>query len=236
MIRRLPIVAVLAAAPLALGLTAASAHADPVHHFTATAACQVENPNCTEPVEAQSPLAADNYVQIDDAAVTASGGYVTINPNNNAQDGSQDWVWAAEGYVPPPGGGDGGFGFTTFDNANYAFDPVFEIEWTPFGIDSGQCAQLTRYNQVVIRPCNGHPGQAWIVTTHMPLVPSPGAPGYVYALSANQENRATGQSATAQHHYCLTGTNGAVSGIMTASRCRSNGTKTGTDQQFGALP
>ena len=229
--------AIISGAALAATVTGAVLPAaGSVHPNDTTSACSVTLPTCTEPVEAQSPLSAANYVRFLDAALTARPGLrlVAIDPNNNRQDGRQDWEFQQEGTVPNPGGGRGGFGFTAFDRANYAGDPVFEIEWAPFGNDSGLCAHQTWTNAIALRPCNGRARQAWIVTTHIPLVPVPGHSGYAYALNAHQPHGR--QLPTAQHHYCLTGTPGAVAGFVTAARCRFTGAHTGTDQQWSALP
>jgi hypothetical protein len=223
-------------AALAAGLSSAPALAS-THPATATPACQL-SPTCVEPVEAQSPIAAGNYIRVLDAALTARPFTFTrplsIDPNNNRQDGRQDFTFQQEGTVPLPLGGRGGFGFTAFDRANYGGSPVYELEWTPFGSESGLCAHDTWLNTIVLRPCNGRVRQAWIVTRHIPLVPAPGSPFYSYALNAQQPHGR--QLPTAQHHYCLTGTPGAVAGRVTAARCRSTGALTGTDQQWAALP
>ena len=226
------------AAALAAGLASSAPALATARPHTATNACQVTTTQCAEPVEAQAPLAVLNYTRPADAGLTARpftlGRPLSIDPNNNRQDGRQDWTFQQEGTVPMPGGGRGGFGFSAFDRANYGGDPVFELEWTPFGNDSGLCAHQTWDLQVVLRPCNGRVRQAWIVTRHIPLVPAPGSPFYTYALNAHQPQGR--QLPTAQHHYCLTGTPGAVAGHVTAARCRSNGATTGTDQQWSALP
>jgi hypothetical protein len=224
--------AAAAAAPLLASGPATAA----VHPHNATNACQVTSPNCAEPVEAQSVIAALNYIRAADAGLTAKPGTgnVALDPNNNRQDGRQDWTFQQEATVPNPGGGRGGFGFTAFDRFNYGGDPVYELEWTPFGAESGLCAQQTWDLRIVLRPCSGRVPQAWIVTRNIPLVPPPGSPFYSYALNARQPHGR--QLPTAQHHYCLTGTPGAVAGRATAARCRSTGALTGTDQQWAALP
>jgi len=231
--RALAALAALPAAVLALASPAAASG----HPHTSTPACQVTSSQCAEPVEAQAPLAALNYVRAADAGLTAHPftRNISMDPNNNRQDGRQDWTWQQEGTVPMPGGGRGGFGFSAFDRANYGGLGVFELEWTPRGDDSNLCAQDTALNKIVLRPCSGRVPQAFIVTFgSLPLVPAPGHAGYAYALNARQPHGA--QLPTAQHHYCLTGTPGAVVGLVHAARCRSTGAATGTDQQWSALP
>jgi len=232
---RTKIITTLAAAAALPALAAAPALAS-AHPHTATNACQVTSTDCAEPVEAQAPLAALDYVRIADAGLTAHPftRNITIDPNNNRQDGRQDWTFAREGTVPSPGGGRGGFGFTAFDRFNYGGAGVFELEWTPFGNESGLCAHQTWDLRVVLRPCSGRVPQAWIIVTSAPLLPAPGSPFYTYALNARQPHGR--QLPTAQHHYCLTGTPGAVAGPVTAARCRALGHATGTDQQWSALP
>jgi hypothetical protein len=225
-----------AAAVLATAALSAPALAGARPH-TATPACQVSSGNCAEPVEAQAPLAVLNYQRFADAGLTAHPvtTNVTMDPNNNRQDGRQDWTFQQEGVVPMPGGGRGGFGFTAFDRQNYGGRPVFELEWTPRGEDTGLCAHDTWTLRVQLRPCNGRVHQAWIVIFGaLPLVPPPGSGFYAYALNAQQPHGR--QLPTAQHHYCLTGTPGAVVGYVTAARCRSTGASTGTDQQWASLP
>lgn len=222
--------AVLAAVPaLALFAFAGTALAKPPPSpKAATLACQVTNPDCTEPVAAVAFPSSQDYVQSSDSALTSNGVGSWLDPDNQQGDGSQDWVFADIATVPPPGGGPGAFGFTGFDRHNYGLDGVFEVEWTPFGQDTGKCLQVLRGGvQTGLRWCDGGRDQAWIVHFgHLPLVNPPGHPLYVYALSVIQ-------TLNAQHHLCLTG---HLFANTTVSRCLNRDLNASDTQRWSALP
>jgi hypothetical protein len=158
---------------LALTAGPASAGTRPAHAIfnSPTAACTAEFGTCPEPVVAQALPSTDDLVPGDDAAMTVTGpaGLIGISADNDQQDGSQDWQIAQIASVPGIGGGPGAFGFNGFDRHNYGHDPVVEVEWTPFGFDSGLCAQKTPRNQVRLALCDGGADQAYIITRHVPL-------------------------------------------------------------------
>jgi hypothetical protein len=193
-----------------------------------TQACQVTTPNCTEPVAAVAFPSSQNYVPSSDAALTAfSGGSTFLDPNNTEGDGTQDWAFAFVAIVPHPGGGPGAYHFTGFDRHNYGGDEVAQVEFTPFGIDSGRCLQVLSTHVVVLRGCDGGADQAWIVHFGgLPFVNPPGHPGYAYGLSVLQV-------ANAQHHLCLTG---HLFRITTASRCLNKDIDASDTQRWSALP
>jgi hypothetical protein len=225
--------ATLAAVPaLCLLGFAASASASvakpPPGPKAATLACQITEPTCTEPVAAVAFPSTDDYVPVDDAALTSNGSGSWLDPDNTQGDGSQDWSFANIATVPPPGGGPGAFNFTGFDRHNYGLDGVYEVEWTPFGQDTGKCLQVLRGNvQTGLRACDGGKDQAFIVSfTHLPLVQGPGHPGYVYALSVLQV-------LNAQHHLCLTG---HLFSNTTVSRCLNKDLAATDTQRWSAIP
>jgi hypothetical protein len=226
---RLAVAAAAACSLSLLGLSAAGASVakPPPGPKAATLACQVTNPDCTEPVAAVAFPSSQDYVQSSDAALTLNGSHSFLDPNNSEGDGTQDWVFADIATVPPPGGGPGAFNFTGFDRHNYGLDGVFEIESTPFGQDTGNCLQVLRLGQTGLRACDGGADQAWIVHFgHLPLVNPPGHPGYVYALSVLQV-------LNAQHHLCLTG---HLFANTTVSRCLNRDLNASDTQRWSALP
>jgi len=171
--------------------------------FSPTAACQVEfGPDCAEPVAAQAVPATHNLIPGDDAAmtVTGPGGAVGSSLDNDQQDGTQDWVFAQDGTA----------------TGLYAGDPIFEVEWAPFGFDIGLCDQVnvnpvTHTGKVVLRPCDGGADQQFIIAKHIPLAGF--APGpYVWALSLLP-------AVNAQHHLCLTMPHYLLGSQLTTTRC-----------------
>jgi hypothetical protein len=222
---RLAALAAALALPL-LGLAAPAASALPQPNAP-TLACEVTFPTCEEPVAAIS-FGPNNYIQAFDFAMTTHGVQTWLDPDNTEGDGTQDFAFAQIATVPPPGGGPGAFGFTGFDRHNYGLSGVFEVEWTPFGQDSGKCLQAlnaANHFHASLRWCDGGADQAWIVVTHsLPLVQGPGHPLYVYALSVVQ-------SPTAQHHLCLTG--GVINN--TVSRCINKDISASDTQRWSGL-
>jgi hypothetical protein len=219
----------LAAAPLLAAFMAAApaAHASAPIPRAPTLACQITTPGCVEPVAALAFPSTDNYIPVDDAALTVSGNHTYLDPDNEQGDGSQDFTFALIAHVPHPGHGPGAYGFTGFDRFNYGGDGVYLIEWTPFGQDTGWCLQdtggLSHYVQ--LRMCDGGADQAWIIERYgLPLVGfhTP----YVHALSVLQ-------TLNAQHHLCLTG---HLFGQTTDSRCVNKNYNSTNTQEWAAIP
>ena len=222
--------ALVAACSLALlGVTAASAAPAKPMPNAPTLACEVSFPTCEEPVAGIAFPSSDDYIQPDDAALTTGGHTTWLDANNTEGDGSQDFAFAQIATVPPPGGGPGAFGFTGFDRHNYGLSGVFEVEWTPFGQDSGRCLQALgafSHFHASLRACDGGADQAWIVVTHsLPLVQGPGHPLFVYALSVVQWPNA-------QHHLCLTG---HLFSPTTVSRCLNKDLSASDTQRWSGL-
>jgi len=205
-----------------------------------TLACQVTDPQCTEPVVAQAANPTQDFTPTADFAMTyagpltgigLAGGPVFIGTNNNRQDGSQDWDFAIVGFVPFPGTDPPfPFGLNATDLQLYAGRPIAQIEYTPFGQFSGLCARQPKYGGLVLAGCNNGPREAWIITQHPPFVnPSPSP--YTYALLASH-------AATAQRHFCLTAPSAPfdLSGQLTDLACQHASLGTATDQMWSAIP
>ncbi len=211
-----------------LGVTAASAAPPPPTPKAATLACQVTNPNCTEPVAAVAFPSSQNYVPSSDAALTSNGSGSWLDPDNSQGDGSQDWSFNLAGTVPHFFGG-GGYGMTAFDRFHYGGDGIYQIEFTPFGQDTGKCLQdlgARQSHRVGTRSCDGGRDQAWIVHYgSLPFIVSP-LPPYAYALSVLQ-------SVSAQHHNCLTG---HLFSSTTDSRCANKDQHATDTQRWSAIP
>jgi hypothetical protein len=223
------------------GTTAASAGTK-----TATPACQVTDPTCTEPVVAQAFNPVNDFSQPFDFAMTyggpltgigVPGGPVNIGLNNNIQDGSQDWDFNQVGVVPAPGiDPPFPFGLSAFDLQNYAGDPIFEIAYTPFGQFSGLCLTFPststspNYNKGTLKPCNSTKNQVFIVTAHPPFV-NPSPPGYVFALLLRH-------NVSAQRHPVLTAPTAPfdLPGRLTVSNAEHKAPGVATDQMWSALP
>jgi hypothetical protein len=192
----------------------------------ATLACQVSNPACTEPVAAVAFPSSQDYVPSSDAALTSNGVSTWLDPDNGQGDGSQDWSFNLADIVPFIGSG--AYHYTGFDNFHYAGRGVYQIEFTPFGQDSGNCLQdlgALRLHRVGLRPCDGGADQAWIVAfSGVPFVQS--HPGYAEGLSVLQ-------TANAQHHLCLTG---HLFAATTDSRCLNRDVNATDTQRWSALP
>jgi hypothetical protein len=116
-------------------------------------------------------------------------GVVRTNFSNSLQDGTEDWSWVQIGSVPLTGGG--GFGFTAFDRANFPLKPVYELEYTPSGLDTQLCLTISskyRSNGAVLGNCISARQQSFIVTKTAPgLAPLAGATAaYSYAFDVSQ--------------------------------------------------
>jgi hypothetical protein len=187
----------LAAGALSLGATAASASVTPDCTI-------VFGSFCTTPLVAQAPLAADNQMPADDYALRYTGpdpaagvgyGNVAIDFNQNTGDGTEDFTAVELGTVPHHG--KGLFGFTKFDNAQYAGDPIYEYEYTPFGSDTGLCltvSNFTRLRGLVLGVCTSNVRQGFVLASHaFDLNAAPSPYDYVFqaahsTLDAEQHN------------------------------------------------
>jgi hypothetical protein len=222
--------AIFAPVGLIIALTAGPGGAPPAPvPRNATLACQITNPTCNEPVEAQSLVSSLDFTPGADAAMTAIGLTLQIDPNNGRDDGTQDFTADLADIVPVSG--PGSFGFTAYDDFHYHGSPVFFERWTPGGFDLNLCLQATNSltHAVVLRPCDGGTDQAWIATRHPVGVNPVLAPAYTFALSAVQK-------VNLAHHWCLTGTNGGFPGIVSGQTCKSHSPGVATDQEWSALP
>jgi hypothetical protein len=224
-----------------LGVTAASARPHPAGiHNAPTAACNVMDPSCTEPVVAQAFNPVQDLSPSSDFAMTyvggdpnlgVPGGKVNIGLNNNLDNGTQDWDFNNIGFVPPPGTDPPfPFGLTAFDLQNYNGDPLVEIEYTPFGQDSGLCASSNKTNHIVLQWCASVRNQVWIIDPTLPFV-NPAPPPYTFGLLVKQ-------AATAQHHLCLTAPTAPsdLPGQLTSQRCTFFQPATADDQMWSAIP
>ena len=201
----------LAAAPLAAQASV---------HTNATAACHVEFSQCATPVIAVSSVSANDLTPADDFALSYAGptpavayGNIETNFQNNAQDGTEDWAWIQDGTVPAAGGG--GFKFTSFDRANFAGKPVYELEYAPSGTDSQLCLTIssrTRPDGAVLGGCIRAAQQVFIVTQTAPgLAPLTGPTGaYQYVFDVSQ-------AANIQHHLALLAPHANINGELVAA-------------------
>ena len=210
--RRKTTVLVAAAALAVLGTTGATAatHAHPNAPKDPTNACQVQFPGqCIEPVVAQSSVGLLDFYPEADAGLTAAnlsmkpGTPVSVNVNNDLQNGTQDWSFNYDDYV-----GDGSDGMTAFDVVHYGYDAIISIEFTPFGQDSGLCLQPVK-GKMVLMNCDGMADQAFILTESAPF-DNPATHGYDFVLWAPQ-------AANSQHHLAIDAP-GHLSGQVTVQR------------------
>src|ERR1039457_5815871 len=107
-----------------------------------TTACYAVSSNWQTPVVAVSATSSTDLTPADDFAMRYAGprpstgvayGDVRTDFSNSLQDGTEDWSWVQIATVPFLGRG--AFRFTGFDNTNFGGDPVYELEYTPFGHD-----------------------------------------------------------------------------------------------------
>jgi hypothetical protein len=211
----------------ALALTGAgAAGAATAAHPNATAACHAVFSQCATPVIAVSSVSANNLTPADDFALSYAGptpavayGNIETNFQNNAQDGTEDWAWIQDGTVPAAGGG--GFKFTSFDRANFAGKPVYELEYAPSGTDSQLCLTIssrTRPNGAVLGKCISAAQQSFIVTQTAPglesLTAAPTAAptaAYQYAFDVSQN------LSDVQHHLALLAPHANIAGELIAA-------------------
>ena len=196
----------------ALALTGAgAANAASAARPASTTACKAVFGQCATPVVAQSAVSTLDLTPADDFALRYAGaspaagvayGDVEVNFSNSLQDGTEDWSWVQIGTVPHHGAG--AFGFTGFDNTNFKGAPVYELEYTPSGVDTHLCLTISsryRSNGAVLGNCISAAQQAFIVTQTAPLLASLniGAPinQYQYAFDVSQN------LTDAQHHLAL---------------------------------
>jgi len=179
--------AVLAAAcclPL-LGVTAASAGP-----HVPTNACSAEDSDCLTPVDAVAQPSSEDFNPADDAGMTAdvsafpflNNAVVSMNPNNDLLDGSQDWVPEFAGEVPYPGSETTIFGLNQHDFSLYGGDEIYQLQLDSFGFDTGYCLQITTANVGVLRSCSTSRRQLFIA--HYESLPGISAPSYDYAFAA----------------------------------------------------
>ena len=194
----------------ALALTGAgAANAASAARPASTTACKAVFGQCATPVVAQSAVSTLDLTPADDFALRYAGaspaagvayGDVEVNFSNSLQDGTEDWSWVQIGTVPHHGAG--AFGFTGFDNTNFKGAPVYELEYTPSGVDTHLCLTISsryRSNGAVLGTCISAAQQSFIVTQTAPLLaPLVGLTGaYQYAFDVSQN------LTDAQHHLAL---------------------------------
>jgi hypothetical protein len=223
--------ATLASSAAVLGAVAAgpaSAGTHPVTPKNSTAGCQVTSIDCNEPVVAVSQTSGTDFVQADDAALTAMAGNVLgTRQNNGVDNGTQDFSLVEVETVPSSG--HGSYGFTNFDRTHWAGQPVDQEEWTPNGTDSGMCADITRTTHVaVLQPCGTGAGQAFIVTRNVPGINSPANLAYSFLVNARQVNNL-------QRHLLATASDTGF-GQVTGQRAINHSPGAATAQMWSALP
>src|ERR1019366_4650452 len=138
------------AGALALVGAASAVSASAATTPNATPGCSGVFPTCRTPVVAVSAVSSSDLTPGADFAMQYAGpspttgvayGVVRTNFSNSLQDGTEDWSWVQIGSVPSTGGG--GFGFTAFDRANFPLKPVYELEYTPSGLDTQLCLTIS---------------------------------------------------------------------------------------------
>ena len=181
--------------PVLTGLMmAAPAGAATAVPANSTPSCQ-SDPQCFEPVVAISQSSGTDFTPADDAALSVLGTQVGTRIRNSLGDGSQDWRYEVVGFVPASG--NGGLGFTAFDNSHWAGQPIVQVQVQPFGNDNGECANLTRNTHLgVVQDCGTGKGQLFILS-HTAPGQTATPPGYRLVISVRQAN-------TLQHHLELT--------------------------------
>ena len=165
-------------------------------HATPTDACRVQQPgSCLEPVVAQSTVSSRNFKPHSDAGLTVAnlsmrpGTAVDVFYDNDLQDGTQDFAYNDQGYV-----GDGTDNLTAWDVNHFHGDRIINIEFTPFGQDTGLCLQPGR-GTMVLQWCDGGADQDFILSRTAPFA-NPATHGYTFVFSALQYP-------DAQHHLAL---------------------------------
>jgi hypothetical protein len=222
----------LASLATVVGLAApamASSTPPPVKPKLSTIACQVTSPTCNEPVVAISQTSGTDFVPADDAALSVvSLGRVFTRPNNALDNGTQDWTFVRVDRVPFFFGS-GSYGFTSFDRNHYGGRFVYQLEWTPFGQDTGRCLNIRSLSHLAyLANCDGRFGEAFIVTTSVPGLNPPGAINYVFALSVRQ-------ASTLARHQLLTA-NDTGFGQVTVARAINHSPGVATQQMWSTLP
>jgi hypothetical protein len=200
-------------AGLALAVAPLAAQASTSARPSSTPACVAAYINCATPVVAVSATSSTDLTPSADFALRYAGpvpgtgqayGDVKIDFSNSLQDGTEDWTWNQIATVPVHGRG--AFKFTGFDNTNFKNDPVYELEYTPNGTDTGLCLTISsryRSNGAVLGTCVSAAQQSFIVTPNAPFLetapfttPAPAAQyNYVFDVSQNLSD--------AQHHLAL---------------------------------
>lgn len=222
-------IAVGAATPalaLALAMAPSAGASTQLVPHNSTAACQTQ-PGCNEPVVAVSQDGND-FIQSHDAALTVfPDNTVGTRIRNGLDNGTQDFTFSFVETVPASG--PGSYGFTTFDNNHYAGQPVVQEEWTPFAQDTGQCVNIGHTSHLAsLQPCGTGKGQAFILTTNVPTLNPPGAPGYRYIVSVRQANN------LARHQLLTADDTGFGRVFVTGGVRHSPGVA--TNQMWSALP
>ena len=165
-------------------------------HATPTDACRVQSPgSCLEPVVAQSTVSSRDFRPKSDAGLTVK--YLSFRPgtpvdvfyDNDLQDGTQDFAFNLNGIV-----GDGSDNLTAWDVNHFRYDKIINIEFTPFGQDSGLCLQPGRAG-MTLQWCDGGTDQDFILSRTAPFA-NPATHGYTFVFSALQYP-------DAQHHLAL---------------------------------
>jgi hypothetical protein len=237
-------------AVLALPLLGASAASAGNHIPKApTPGCNLTDPQCAEPVVAQSAIPGDDGLPTADFAMTYTGpdsnfgvpgGAVSISTNNDIENGTQDWQFVQIGTVPAPGTDPPfGFGLNAADLQLYGNDPtdptnIFLLEFTPFGQSTNLCAAANKSNKMVLQNCSGAPNQDFLITDDPPFLNEStdiSTFDYEYALLAKH-------NISAQHHPCLTAPTAQVdlSGRLTVAQCQFEADGVATDQMWSAIP
>jgi hypothetical protein len=221
--RRIFYAAATVVAAGALALTGAgAAGASATAHPNATPACSAVFSQCATPVVAVSATSAGDLVPANNFALQYTGanpgtgvayGTIETSFSNSLQDGTEDWSWVSVATVPVRG--KGAFKFTGFDNANFGGDPVYELEYTPFGQDTQLCLTISskyRPNGAVLGNCISAAQQAFIVTQTAPslaqLTAATGAYQYAFDVS---------QAANIQHHLALLAPHANINGELVAA-------------------
>lgn len=225
-----------------LGVTGASAHPHPGPQAP-TAACNVTDPFCAEPVVAQAADPTQDFNPSADFALTYAGpntntgqvgGAVIIATNNNIQNGSQDWQFDNLGLVPSPGTDPPfPYGLNANDLLLYGAsdqETLGSLQYTPFGQSTPFCLSVNKYNKTVLQLCSGKRNQVFIISDD-PIGLQETPPGYNYVLSVLH-------SATTQQHNCLTAPTAQfdLSGPLTLQRCAFVSPGVATDQMWSAIP
>lgn len=173
-----------------LSTAGAAGAATTIVPHTPTPACQVSSAQCFELVNA---VAANNddFTPTSDSATSVigpvqQGAPVYTRQNANLLNGNQDFTFSVEGTVPFFGPGD--YNFTNFDRTHWAGRLIVQNEVTPFGNDAaGLCENIgIRSHVATLQPCDGRPGEAFILTSSNVAGTGSSHSGYSYLVSVRK--------------------------------------------------